>query len=70
MLNIIDIIFKAESGATAFVLQASTRDDLPTIGSALADGTVGAGTIAQVVQEDAFVTLDDDGSYYPAAPES
>lgn len=71
MLNIIDILKQdLKTGETIFCLQVSTRDDLPSIGAQLQDGTVGAGTIAQVVQEDAFVTLDADGDYYPAAPES
>ena len=70
MLNIIDVLFTKESGETAFILQASTRSDLPAKGATLDGATVAAGTISQVVQEDTFVTLDDDGSYYPAAPES
>ena len=70
MLNIIDVLFTKESGETAFVLQASTRSDLPEIGATLDGAKVAAGTIAQIVQEDNFVTLDDNGNYYPAAPES
>lgn len=68
MLNIIDILKQdLKTGETVFCLQVSTRDDLPAIGTALQDGKVGAGTIAQVIQTDEFVTLDANGSYYPAA---
>lgn len=68
MLNIIDIIaHNPETKETAFCLQVSTREQLPTLGAQIGLDKVGAGTIAQVIQEDVFVTLDETGDYFPPA---
>lgn len=49
-------------------LQCSTVSDLPEIGDVVGGFKVQAGSIAQLVQANTFVTLDDDtdyGTWYP-----
>lgn len=48
-------------------LQVSTVSNLPDIGDVVGGYTVAPGSIAQIVQTGAFVTLDDDGSWYDAS---
>lgn len=50
-------------------IQVSTTDDLPHIGDEFENYIVAEGTIAQVVQDDVFLTLDDDDNYYPSNSE-
>lgn len=46
-------------------LQVSTADELPALGGYVGVNVIEAGTIAQVIQADTFVTLDEDGNWYP-----
>lgn len=53
-------------------LQVSTTAELPDIGDTIGLYTVAPGSIAQIVQADSptFVTLDDDGTWYPEQSDS
>lgn len=51
-------------------IQVSTTDDLPHIGDEFENYIVAAGTIAQVIQDGVFLTLDDDDNYYHSASDS
>ena len=54
-------------GNTVIDLQVSIESDLPTLGGKLDANdnmTVGAGSIAQIIQTGVFATLDDDGKWY------
>jgi hypothetical protein len=53
-------------------LQVSTAAELPDMGDAIGLYTVAPGSIAQIVQADSptFVTLDDDGTWYPEQSDS
>lgn len=51
-------------------LQVSTADELPTIGGYVGVNVIEAGTIAQVIQDDKFLTLDANGTWYPQSEES
>ena len=46
-------------------LQVSEATDLPAKDSTVGNATVAPGSIAQIIQTGAFVTLDDDGTWYP-----
>lgn len=48
-------------------LQVSTADELPTLGGTVGVYAIEAGTIAQVIQDAKFLTLDANGSWYPEA---
>lgn len=72
MVDILDILksWKDDTGAICakLALQVSTRDDLPSIGDVVGGMKVQAGSFAQLIQESALVTLDDDkdsGTWYP-----
>ena len=45
-------------------LQVSTVGELPAIGSVIGKKTVGAGSVAQVIQAGSFYTLDESGTWY------
>ena len=49
-------------------LQVSTAGDLPSKDEVVGGMKVAAGSIAQIIQADTFVTLDDDGTWYPEQP--
>lgn len=53
-------------------LQVSTTAELPDMGDTIGLYTVAPGSIAQIVQADSptFVTLDDDGTWYPEQSDS
>lgn len=53
-------------------LQVSTAAELPDMGDTIGLYTVAPGSIAQIVQADSptFVTLDDDGTWYPEQSDS
>ncbi len=53
-------------------LQVSTVAELPDMGDTIGLYTVAPGSIAQIVQADepTFVTLDDDGTWYPEQSDS
>ena len=53
-------------------LQVSTAEELPDMGDTIGLYTVAPGSIAQIVQADSptFVTLDDDGTWYPEQSDS
>lgn len=66
MMQVIDILARnPETGYTAFCLQVSTNEELPALGDPIGSDKVGAGTIVQVIQDDTFLTLDENGEYYP-----
>ena len=46
-------------------LQVSTATDLPEKDGMIGNAKVAPGSIAQIIQTGAFVTLDDDGTWYP-----
>ena len=45
-------------------LQVSTAEELPEAGSVIGNITIGAGSIAQVIQTGKWYTLDEDESWY------
>lgn len=51
-------------------LQVSTADELPALGGYVGVNVIEAGTIAQVIQDANFLTLDENGTWYPEAEES
>lgn len=53
-------------------LQVSTVAELPDMGDTIGLYTVAPGSIAQIIQSDSptFVTLDDDGTWYPEQSDS
>lgn len=53
-------------------LQVSTTAELPDMGDTIGLYTVAPGSIAQIIQADSptFVTLDDDGTWYPEQSDS
>ena len=51
-------------------LQVSTVDELPALGGYVGVNIIEAGTIAQVIQDAKFLTLDENGTWYPEAEES
>lgn len=46
-------------------MQVSTAQDLPALNGNVEGIIIAAGSIAQIIQTGAFVTLDDDGTWYP-----
>ena len=48
-------------------LQVSTADELPELGGHVGVNVIEAGTIAQVIQDAKFLTLDENGTWYPEA---
>lgn len=48
-------------------MQVSTADELPTLGGTVGVYVIEAGTIAQVIQNAKFLTLDANGTWYPEA---
>ena len=46
-------------------LQVSTVAELPDLGDMVESYKLQAGSIAQIIQSDTMVTLDDDGTWYP-----
>lgn len=53
-------------------LQVSTAEELPDMGDTIGLYTVAPGSMAQIIQADSFtfVTLDDDGTWYPEQSDS
>lgn len=51
-------------------LQVSTADELPTLGGYVGVNIIEAGTISQVIQDAKFLTLDENGTWYPEADET
>ena len=51
-------------------LQVSTADELPTLGGYVGVNVIEAGSIAQVIQDAKFLTLDENGTWYPEADDS
>lgn len=45
-------------------IQVSTVPELPDKGDVVSGCVIAAGSIAQIIQTGAFVTLDDDGNWY------
>ena len=45
-------------------IQVSETSDLPSAGSTVCGYTIVSGSIAQIIQEGKFVTLDNDGNWY------
>ena len=45
-------------------LQVSTVSELPDKGDVVSGSVIAAGSIAQIIQTGAFVTLDDNGNWY------
>ena len=46
-------------------LQVSEASDLPEKDGFIGNAKVAPGSIAQIIQSTTFVTLDDDGTWYP-----
>lgn len=46
-------------------IQVSTATDLPELNGNVGGFKILPGSIAQIIQADAYVTLDDDGTWYP-----
>lgn len=46
-------------------IQVSTAEELPTLGGYVGVNAIEAGTIAQVIQDANFLTLDENGTWYP-----
>ena len=46
-------------------IQVSTASDLPAKDANVGGFKIQPGSIAHIIQADAFVTLDDDGTWYP-----
>lgn len=72
MIDVIDVLKEWDDGSgvacAKLFMQVSTADDLPKIGDVVECKKVQAGSIAQIVQANTFVTLDDDttdGTWYP-----
>lgn len=72
MLDIIDVMKSWEDAdgniCAKLMLQCSGVSDLPDIGDTVGGFKVAAGSIAQLIQANTFVTLDDDtdsGTWYP-----
>lgn len=53
------------SGHAVMDLQVSTAAELPDLGDKLFNLIVAAGTMAQVIQAESWLTLDADGTWYP-----
>jgi hypothetical protein len=51
-------------------IQVSTRDELPAEGEIVGDLILQPGSIAQIIQEGEFVTMDADFAWYPEAEEA
>lgn len=53
-------------------IQVSTSADLPTLGTVFGKYKLGQGSIAQIIQanEPTFVTIDEDGTWYPEQSDS
>lgn len=67
-----EIIGHDENGVMLAVadLQVSTRADLPSEGEIVGDLIPQPGSIAQIIQECEFVTMDADFAWYPEAEEA
>lgn len=60
-----DVYDPSEGTHTAVVdIQVSTAEELPDAGSTIGNLTIGAGSIAQVIQTGKWYTLDEDESWY------
>lgn len=60
-----DVYDPSEGTHTAVVdMQVSTADELPDAGSTIGNLTIGAGSIAQCIQNGKWYTLDEDGNWY------
>ena len=51
-------------------IQVSTADELPALGGTIGVYVIEAGTIAQVIQDAKFLTLDASGKWYPEQSDS
>ena len=65
MVKVERIRYQNGSGKAVMDLQVSTAAELPALNSKIGKLIVDSGTIAQIVQADAWVTLDADGTWYP-----
>lgn len=67
-----EIIGHDENGVMLAVadIQVSTRDELPAEGEIVGDLIPQPGSIAQIIQEGEFVTMDADFAWYPEAEEA
>ena len=64
MLNIENVRRINPDRSAVLDLQASTTSDLPALGGECGGFVIAAGTIAQVIQDGKFYTLDDDETWY------
>ena len=53
------------SGHAVMDLQVSTAAELPSLGDKICNLIVDAGTIAQIIQDNSWLTIDADGTWYP-----
>lgn len=65
MVKVERIRYQDGSGRAVMDLQVSTAAELPALNSKIGKLIVDSGTTAQIVQADAWVTLDADGTWYP-----
>ena len=65
MVKVERIRYQDGGGIAIMDLQVSTAAELPALNSKIGRYTVDSGSIAQIIQTGDFVTLDEDGTWYP-----